>query len=264
MTSDKLDAPNQSSTLKLEVALHFRDQLRAARAAALRDAEAFPDIVFVLERLGAYLIGRLGDMGQYCNEIAGIAAHSPMAVDIPAKVPHFHQRFDAKYDIVRNARNSALHQGAFARHLTSNAVELSLVVEEGIMRGHYQVGDFMVGSPVCAYLWQPLSFIRQTMLVNSFSFLPVPPAGEREANWRLVSDFRLAQYLRVDGDVSKERLAQKLEQAVESGQLELHAADTCNTEDDIKMVLGKSNGLPAVVLSPEKQLMGILTPFDLL
>ena len=122
----------------------------------------------------------------------------------------------------------------------------------------------MVGSPMCAYLWQPLSFIRQTMLVNSFSFLPVPPAGEREANWRLVSDFRLAQYLRVDGDVSKERLAQKLQQAVESGQLELHAADTCYTEDDIKTLLGKSNGLPAVVLSPEKQLMGILTPFDLL
>ncbi len=96
MTSDKPDVPNQTSTLTHEVALHFRDQLRTARAAALRDAEAFPDIVFVLERLGAYLIGRLGDMGQYCNEIAGIAAHSPMAVDIPAKVPQFQQRFDVK------------------------------------------------------------------------------------------------------------------------------------------------------------------------
>ena len=132
------------------------------------------------------------------------------------------------------------------------------------MRGHYQVGDFMVGSPMCAYLWQPLSFIRQTMLVNSFSFLPVPPAGEQETNWRLVSDFRLAQYLRVNGDVSKERLAQKLQQAVESGQLELHGAHTFNTDDDIQTILGKSNGLPAVVLSPEKQLMGIVTPFDLL
>jgi hypothetical protein len=64
--------------------------------------------------------------------------------------------------------------------------------------------------------------------------------------------------------VSKERLAQDLHQAVESGLLELHAADTFNTEDDITVVLGKSKGLPAVVLSPGKQLMGIVTPFDLL
>ncbi len=49
MTSDKPGVQNQTSTLKHEVALHFRDQLRTARAAALRDAEAFPDIVFVLE-----------------------------------------------------------------------------------------------------------------------------------------------------------------------------------------------------------------------
>lgn len=64
--------------------------------------------------------------------------------------------------------------------------------------------------------------------------------------------------------MSRERLAQKLQQAVDSGQLELHAADTCTTEDDIKVVLGRSEGLPAVVLSPEKHLMGIVTPFDLL
>jgi hypothetical protein len=104
MTSKKPDAPNQISTLKHQVALNFRDQLRSARAAALQDAEAFPGIVFVLERLGAYLIGRIGDLGQYRDEIVAIAAHSPMAGYIPAKVPHFHRRFDVKYDIVRNAR----------------------------------------------------------------------------------------------------------------------------------------------------------------
>lgn len=34
--------------MEQEVALHFRDQLRAARSVALRDAEAFQEIVFVL------------------------------------------------------------------------------------------------------------------------------------------------------------------------------------------------------------------------
>lgn len=34
-----------------EVALHFRDELREARAVALKDAEAFEQIVLVLERI---------------------------------------------------------------------------------------------------------------------------------------------------------------------------------------------------------------------
>ena len=34
----------------------------------------------------------------------------------------------------------------------------------------HQVSDFMVRNPVCASMWQPLSFIRQSMLVNSFSY----------------------------------------------------------------------------------------------
>ena len=38
-----------------KVALHFRDEFREARAAALKDAEGYQQILFVLERLGAYL-----------------------------------------------------------------------------------------------------------------------------------------------------------------------------------------------------------------
>jgi len=248
-----------------EAALHFRDQLRAARAAALRDAEAFQEIVFVLERLGAFLSNARMDLGRYLPKIKDQAARSPMAEEVPSELPHFHQQFDVKYHLVREARNSALHEGAMARHLTANAVELSLVLEEGIMRDRYQASDFMVRNPVCAFMWQPLSFIRQTMLVNSFSYLPVPVEGAAKTDWRLISDFRLGQYLRKNGKVVKSGLIQLLQDAVKPGQLELHSPKTCRPHDKIDKLLETSEGLPTLVLSLDSnELLGILTPFDLL
>jgi hypothetical protein len=248
-----------------EVSLHFRDQLRAARATALRDAEAFEEIVFVLERFGAYLSRDMGNLGTYLTVINVVAVRSPMAAEVPAEYPDLHQQFKVKYDIVREARNAALHEGALARHLTVNAVELSLVLEEAIMNGNHQVGDFMVRNPVCAYLWQPLSFIRQTMLVNSFSYLPVPLNEKDNVTWQLISDFRLAQYLRKDGKVSKQRLVEQLQQSIDVGQLALLPANTCHPQDKIEAVLRRSEALPTLVLSQSgKELLGIVTPFDLL
>jgi hypothetical protein len=129
----------------------------------------------------------------------------------------------------------------------------------------HQVSDFMVRNPVCAFMWQPLSFIRQTMLVNSFSYLPVPVEKEGKTDWSLISDFRLAQCLRKNGKVVKEGLIQRLEDAVKSGQLKLDSAKTCGPEDKIESVLPTSDGLPTLVVSPaNKERLGILTPFDLL
>ena len=251
--------------MEQEVALHFRDQLRAARALALRDAEAFQGIVVVIEQLGAYCSGGLRDLGWYEKEIRSLAGRSPMATEVPCKLPDFHTLFEMTYEIVRFARNAALHEGSMARHLTTNAVQLSLVLEEALMQGHYRVGDFMVRNPVCAYLWQPLSFVRQTMLVNSFSYLPVPVVENGQTIWQLVSDFLVAQHLRASGEATKDRLIQKLQDLVTSGQLKLLTAKKCYPEDKIETVLGESDGAPVVVLSPSSgELVGILTPYDLL
>ena len=62
----------------------------------------------------------------------------------------------------------------------------------------------MVRSPVTAEPWQPLSFVRQLMLTNSFSILPVlMPDG-----WRVVTDAQVAAYLRAGAgpDDRKRRL----------------------------------------------------------
>ena len=89
------------------VALHFRDQLRAARSTAFRDKEAFEEIVFVLERLGSHLSNQQLTLNKYFNYIRTEAEQSPMAFDVPAEFPDFHQRFDLKYHVVRRARNAA-------------------------------------------------------------------------------------------------------------------------------------------------------------
>ena len=48
--------------LDREILLYFRDQLREARAIALKDAEEYHEIIFVLERLGSYLLKAIGDL----------------------------------------------------------------------------------------------------------------------------------------------------------------------------------------------------------
>ena len=102
-----------------EVALHFRDQLRDARAVALKDAEAFEQLIFVFERMGVYLTGKIQDLWHYANDLAREAARSPLAESIPAILSEWQSPFSKLYDLVRTGRNDALHQGAYARHLTS-------------------------------------------------------------------------------------------------------------------------------------------------
>ncbi len=250
-----------------ETALYIRDQLRQARAIALRDSEAFEEFIFVLERMGKILTRTDAGLWKFQEEIAKEAAMSPLAVDVPKSFPHLHTRFDILYNLVRTARNDALHEGAFARHLTTHAVELSIVLEDALMNDCDLASHFMVRNPVCAYPWQPLSFIRQTMLVNSYSYLPVPTQENGYILWKLISDLLLAQYLRSAASQKefRKRIVQTLEEVVTSKGIMLLQPVICKPEDKIATVLAKSDGTPILVESTDPdQLLGILTPFDLL
>jgi len=84
------------------------------------------------------------------------------------------------YGWVKNARNDALHQGAFARHLTRQTIKLAIILEDAVksnMTNSLLVSDLMVENPVCVEEWQPIGFIRQQMLANSYSYLPVFGGG---------------------------------------------------------------------------------------
>ena len=233
-----------------EAALHFRDQLRAARSVALRDAEAHQEIVLTLERLGAYLYGKIATLNTYQGVITKLAELSPMATTVPSSLADLHSTFVRKYEIFRRGRNATVHQGAFARHLTVNAVELSLVLEEALMNGYDQVGDFMVRNPVCAYYGNRLVLSGRPCYQTLSRYLPVLTGSKQQPVWQVVSDSNLVKYLRVKGEVSSERLVQKLSEATDLGGLTLLPVQTCLANDKLANLSQGPEGLPTLVLSP--------------
>ena len=245
-----------------EAALHFRDQFRAARAQALRDAEQFHAVIFALERLGRYLLGAQGDLGAYEKLISKLAGRSPFAELLPNKYPEVHVSFGDLYRIVRVGRNSALHEGAFARNLTTHAVELTLILEDALTSEMNTIGAFMVRGPICAHLWQPLSLVRQIFLANSFSFLPIE-TGDESPKWKLVSDLAVARFLRASSKGQMKRLDWTLQRAIEEGGLELVDPLVCEVNTPVADALTRCNGYPILVCSGAR-LLGIATPFDML
>jgi len=174
-------------------AKHFADEFRIARETVLRDAEDFDEVIHSVERLGSFLLGKVDGLGGYCTLISELAYQSPLATEIPEQFPEFHLSFERLYELVKDARNDAMHQGASARRLAEHSVQLSLVLEDALRRGYEmeKVGEFMVRGPICAEIWHPISFIRQSMLTNAFSYLPV----KKDDVWFLVADLDVAGYL---------------------------------------------------------------------
>ena len=212
-----------SRTLEREEKVYFLNLFRQARAKVLRDAEAADAIIHVLEKLGMFLDGEMKCLGEYEGQIKSVACRSLLARKVPKELKEFHIPFAELYRSVREARNAAMHEGAYARHLATHAVKLALVLENALMNGLDLVRDLMVPNPVCAEMWQPLSFIRQTMLENSFSYLPVRTSVDPQAPWKLVSDASLARYLRAasEGEEMKKRLVQSLAEAELAGGIQL-------------------------------------------
>ncbi len=257
--------------LSYEKRVYFRDQLREARATALRDAEDFRGILFALERLGSVLAPNANTLRGYETVINELAIESPLAEDTPSQWREWHIPFSRLYDLVRKARNDALHQGAYARHLTTHAIQLCLVLEDALMSGIGKVSDYMVRDVICASEWQPISLVRQQMLENSFTYLPI----SRGSKWYLISDASVAKYLpRPNSQQRKERLAQSLEDALKTESELAEEAKTCFPHDSVEhaLTLFQEDGRPVLVLRDEtpkyldtpNELLGILTAFDLL
>jgi CBS domain-containing protein len=136
-----------------------------------------------------------------------------------------------------------------------------------------RIQELMVPNPICAEVWHPLSFIRQTMLESSFSYLPVRTTSNGESAWKIVADVELALYLRtaINSDERRRRLVQTLADAQKAGGIQLRDPKTCGPEELISDLFKRGdgqkdwNGLPILVVrSGTADLLGILTPFDLL
>ncbi len=242
----------------LKQAIYFRDEFRLARAKALADGEGFQEILFSIERLGGSLNPTGGGLGNYEERLTQLARKSSLFDDsIPGNIS-----FSILFGIVRVSRNDAMHQGAFARHLTNNAIKLALILEDAIVTEArlMDAQHFMVLNPICAELWQPMSLIRQKVLANSFTYLPF----EAEGKWNFVSDYSIATYLR-NGLNRKEKLAERLDVAIRNG-LQHEIAAMVLTTDSVETVLKTGLGKPVLVFDDEafEHLAGIITPFDVI
>lgn len=249
--------------------LYYRDRLREARYAALADAEGFGQICFAIESLGLRLLGKEATLNKYAPYITTLATDSPIFSDLSQSYPHTFKSFDALFEIVRVARNDAMHLGAYARHATAAGIELCIGLEDSIMANVKRtVGNLMVTSPVVVEPWQPVAHARQQMLMHSFSFLPL----RIEDSWYLISELSMAKYLGVKSGERKNRLGCPINCAAKNDLklLRIENEDLLDVNMNIDEVLQRSsvqNG-PSLWLVIDKErpshLAGILTPFELM
>jgi hypothetical protein len=119
----------------------------------------------------------------------------------------------------------------------------------------------MVRNVIRAEEWQPISFIRQQMLANSFSFLPV----ETGRRWCLVSDLEIVTFLGADEEQRKQQLAKTLK----ASGMSLEPARLCTSGTPLSRALEifGDDQRPLVVCldsSGQSPIAGFLTPFDVL
>ena len=247
--------------------IEFRDQFRDARHYALEDAEEYQKILFVLERLGSYLSESQEGLKQYeCYIRQLVECHHPNGGRPPEGYSHYFMDFDTLYTRVREGRNDAQHQGAVARILTSHSVQLSIILEDALSNVKEsekdpKIKDYLVRNPVCASLWQPIGFIRQIMLENSFSSLPFQ-CGE---TWYVVSDCDIARYLAgCKGKKRKEKLNKTLEYVKKSKEICPRKTIVVSPDKTVSEVV-KCREWPILVKRDEcEELLGIVAAFDLM
>lgn len=262
-----------------EIALYFRNSLRQARTITADNPVNYQEILFALERLGAYLTEKEGTLGTFEKCIKRLVKlHHPLR-GFPKRgcpLPTYHISFGRLYDIVLQGRNSALHQGAVANNLPTRCARLSIILEDTmaniVRKGKgqsVQVKDYMVDTPVTTALWHPVSFIRQTMLESSFTYIPYFDSG----SWYVVSDRDIADFLWCDGTYNskkaKRRMSRTLEELVESSQLDRTPLSVVSPKDSIESAFEAvmRSGPPMVAVVDRQHidtLLGIVTAFDIL
>jgi CBS domain-containing protein len=239
----------------------FLGRLRDARALVLQDAESFHDASTVLEHIGQVCAGKIGN---------GLKSYETAIVDLATNGDNEKRESVRRlFNVVRVARNKAVHDGAFARHLSSRLVELILLLEESIMQTMDHVEDLMVRNPVTAEPWHLISHVRKAMLANSFSNIPVFLPDGDHGKWKLLTDTAIMRFIRIAPTSAEEklRLAMSITHAIDQHALELTAAHCCPPDSLVSDLLPHINSHPVLItekIHGQDRLLGIITAFDFL
>lgn len=253
--------------ISVDECVFYRDQLRAGRYAALADAEGFHSICFALEALGIRLLGEKESLGKYENVIFNVFKKCEDFIELSRNFPEYFSSFYSLFNLIKAARNDAMHTGVYARHATAAAIELCIGLETALMNEadmpRTLVKDFMVKYPITVESWQPVAFARQLMLTHSFSFLPV----QRGGRWMLISESAIAKYLRRTDMAWKALMGMDIERASQSG-LSLIEAQMVSLDQSVTSLLDGADDTNPVRLwliqDGNGRLCGVLSPFELM
>lgn len=182
-----------------EQAIYFRNEFRKARLATERDPQNCLAIAQVLESFGTQVCSNKHEhsIGRCAGAVKKfVRKFNPISETL---CPDYHIRFGRLYEIVRDSRNDLAHRGSRAKYFAPRFMELTIAIEDALMNHDKieKVQDYMVRDVATAQLSQPLSAIRQAMLINSFSYMPYFDKDDKgKCNWFVVSDADIADYLR--------------------------------------------------------------------
>ena len=253
-----------------EECLELRKRLQKARYQVLEDGENWLGIAQAIEAAGKAIakedkyrsgLGNLKEeLQQFVKEYHPTTDH----VKEEAERGPFESTFENFLKEVIEARNDEAHTGAAARSAARIATVVGIYLEDTLMAASGAEEDgvkaYIQEQVVRAYTWQRLGECRRQMLTYSFSYLPVKIENE----WKMLVDSELAKYLAdTDEKGRKERVKETVKEAKTNG-LKLKKAAEVKPTYCKRKALNKMEGKAAVVINKEKELLGIITPFDLL
>ncbi len=251
--------------------LHLRKRLQEERYKVLEDGENWLTIVQAIEAVGkAIVLSQTKPTALAKKRVNGLGTLiEPLQEFIKKYHPTASQEeedfedFKDLLEEVRQVRNAEVHTGASARAAAKIATTVGIYLEDTLMAtsgAEKNVKAYIQKDVVRAYVWQNLDECRRQILIHSFSYLPIKVKNE----WKMLSDANLAEYLADQN--AKELWKQRVECAMEKG-LKIEPAKEVKQTDSQKCALDKMNGKAAIVTEGEeknKDLVGIITPFDLL
>lgn len=240
----------EAVVLEDEEASYFLHALRDARYAALDDAENFRSICFALEELGMRLVG---------ENLRSLRRYKTILRDIfPNKLRN---EYSELFELVVSARNEAAHRGIFARNLSSKSIRLSIIIEAGLQVMTTKVKHLMSQNVIFAEKFYSLAKVREIMLENSFSYIPILI----EDKYYLIPDFIVARIWHDAKSDDKLRYNTRIEKILDKGDL-LEPLEILSNADKSSL-LSPMLKEPALVFNgkhADRAVVGILSPFDLL
>ena len=251
---------------KEEECLELRKRLQKARYQVLEDGENWLGIAQAIEAVGKAIAKKdkyrsgLGNLKKELQQL--VKDYHPTTGQGQYEVEEgpFESTFGNLLKEVKEARNDEAHTGVAARSATRIAIVVGIYLEDTLMAASGAEKDgvkaYIQEQVVRAHTWQRLGECRRQILIHSFSYLPLKIKNK----WKMLSDADLAEYLAVKGPDGRK---ETVEEAIKN---------RLNVEDAVEVkptyckwkALKKMKGKAAVVLNKEKELLGIITPFDLL